>query len=465
MSIAQFLRILLVRRWIIFTTLITCVVVAVATAKSLPERYEAGARVVLDLTVPDPVTGQVVGAGNSRSYVRTQIEMIQDYRIASDVVDRLGWLQSPSVIAAWQAETGGVGDMRRWAAQRIVNSTAAGLVAGSNILEIRYQAPNPETARRIVALLREAYVDASLRFKTDAAGRTAEWYREQADRALRSLNAAETAKAKFELDNRIIVGPSNVDAETAQLMSLQNALFAARTSSGVQQIEATKQQNNSPVVDQLKIQLALLNDQMGIISEKLGPEHPNYKSMEYRRDLLNRQIALESQRARSAGAAQGETSTRTLAQLQADYDAQKEVVLRTKGKLNELAQLGREVEQRRKQYEMAAQRTANLRLQANLSETGLVVLGDPIVGSSPSFPNWPLVFAASAGFGLALGVVAAIFAEMLARRVRGMEDLAFAGKVPVLAIVAERRATPGLDRIRRLFLGRRKTSSDWQPAE
>jgi capsular polysaccharide biosynthesis protein len=93
------------------------------------------------------------------------------------------------------------------------------------------------------------------------------------------------------------------------------------------------------------------------------------------------------------------------------------------------------------------------------------VLGDPIVGSSPSFPNWPLVFAASAGFGLALGIVAAIFAEMLARRVRGMEDLAFAGKVPVLAVVAERRATPWQDRIRRLFLGRRKTSSDWQPAE
>jgi hypothetical protein len=46
-----------------------------------------------------------------------------------------------------------------------------------------------------------------------------------------------------------------------------------------------------------------------------------------------------------------------------------------------------------------------------------------------------------------------------------MEDLAFAGKVPVLAVVAERRVAPWQDRIRRLFLGRRKTSSDWQPAE
>jgi uncharacterized protein involved in exopolysaccharide biosynthesis len=465
MSISQFLRILFVRRWIIFTTLVTCVAVALATAKSLPERYEAGARIVLDLIKPDPVTGQTVGAGNTRSYVRTQIEMIQDYRIASDVVDRLGWLQNPAVIAAWQAETGGVGDMRRWAAQRIVNSTTAGLVSGSNILEIRYQAPNPESARRIVGLLREAYVDASLRFKTDSAGRTAEWYREQADRALRSLNAAEAAQAKFELENRIIIGPSRVDSETARLMELQGVLFSARTAASVRDVDANKSGATSPVVDQLKMQLAMLDDQIGVASERFGVEHPSYKSLVTRKEMLNRAIQLETAAARKEGTERSQVSAQILQQLQADYDAQKDLVLRTKGKLNELAQLQREVEQRRQQYLQAAQRTANLRLQANLSESGLVVLGDPIVGNKPSFPNWPLVFAASIGFGLALGVVAAIFAELLARRVRGMEDLAFAAKVPVLAVIAERRPPVWRERLRRLFLGRRKPSSNWQPAE
>ncbi len=156
MSIAQVLRILFARRWIIFITLVTCVVVALATAKSLPQRYQASARIVLDVLKPDPVTGQLLGGPAMRSYIKTQTELIQDYRVAGDVVDRAGWLQNPAVVAAWQAETGGVGDMRRWAAQRIIESTNANMIEGSNILQISYESPNPTTSKSIVNMLREA---------------------------------------------------------------------------------------------------------------------------------------------------------------------------------------------------------------------------------------------------------------------------------------------------------------------
>lgn len=465
MSIAQILRILIARRWIIFITLVTCVVVALATAKSLPERYQASARIVLDVLKPDPVTGQMMGGAAMRSYVRTQIELIQDYRVAGDVVDRAGWLQNPAVIASWQAETNGVGDMRRWAAARIIESTNANMIEGSNILEITYQSPNPNTSKSIVNMLREAYIDASLRFKTDSAGRTADWYREQSNRALKALSAAEATKAKFEQDNGIILGPQNADAENVKLAGLQQALMSARSNVSTQQYEAVKQSLNSPVVDNLKVQLATLNDQIQQAGERLGSEHPSYKALISRRDSLNREIARETAAARASGAAQSGTSRRSIAELEAEYAAQKALVLGMKDKMNQLAQMQREIDLRRVQYETAAQKTADLRLQANLSESGLVVLGDAISNNRPVFPNWTLITGAAVGFGLALGLVVALLAELLARRVRGPEDLAFASKSHVLAVVSEAQSSPIIDRIRSRFRRGRKDSPEWQPAQ
>ena len=464
MSIVQLLRILMARRWIIFTTLITCVVVALATAKSLPERYDATARVILDVLKADPVTGETLGAG-ARSYITTQIQLVQDYRIAGDVVDRLGWLQNPAVIANWQAETGGAGDMRRWAAQRVINGVKAEMVEGSNILEIKYSGPNAEAAKRIVNMLREAYIESSLRFKTDSAGRTADWYREQSERAQRSLMAAETAKAQFEKENSIIVGGPNGEAESAKLTSLQGAYLQARGSMGEKEYEAVKQASTSPVVDQLKIQLATLNDQIGQASESFGTEHPTYKALVSRRAMLTSEIARESSTARAAGAAQSGASRKSVSELEAEYNAQRGLVLGMKDKLNQLSQLEREVALRRTQYEKASEKTADLRLQSNLSESGLVVLGDAMANGKAAFPNWPLIAGLATAFGLALGVVAALLTELMARRVRGHEDLAFAGSVPVLAVIAEQRPSPWQDRIRRRFLGRKSGVAEWQPAQ
>jgi uncharacterized protein involved in exopolysaccharide biosynthesis len=436
MSLIQFLYILMARRWIVLGSFLTCLVVAVAVASVLPPRYTASARVLMDIIKPDPVTGLMVSGRDPRSYIRTQLELIKDYRVATDVVDRLGWPNNPSVVAAWQAETGGVGDIRRWGAQRIINGTSAKTVSGALILEISYEAPTPEAARTIVGLLREAYIDASLRFTVDSAGRTAEWYREQTERALAALTAAETAKTRFEQENKIVMTAEG-EAETAKLASLQGSLLAARGSATTQQFAAAQQGATSPVVDQLKIQVAMLGDQIEQAGNTLGTEHPNYKALVARKTLLENQLSREIASARAAGSMSSNVSRQSLAALEAEYNAQRDKVLAMKDTLNQLSQLQREVDLRREQYARAANRAAQLRMESNVSESSLVVLGDVIGSSSPSFPNWLQVIGLSSGFGLALGVALALFVELLARRVRGPEDLAFSSKAPVLAVIAD----------------------------
>lgn len=464
MNLIQLLRILVVRRVVVFGTMVLALLVAVGVGTLLPARYPATARVLMDNFKPDPVTGAMISVNGLRTFTATQVELIKDYRIAGEAVDRLGLASDTGLLAAWQSQTGGYGDFRRWIADSIIASTQVELVQGSNILAITYEAPNPDLARRTVNALRDAYIDNSLRFRTDTAGRTAEWYREQATRALRALETAEAAKTKFEQENGIVMTAGG-EAETVKLAGLQAALTAARSNEGMQQFEAVRQATSSGVVDQLKVQLATLNDQIETASERLGVKHPTYIAMLSRRAQLERQLAKEEAVARKAGAAQLGASRGGVAQLEAQYEAQRAKVFAMKDKLDKLNQLQGEVDLRRGQYEQAAKRTSELQLESNVSDAGLIVLGDATVSNKPSFPNWTVIIALALVAGLALGLVMALFVELVNRRVRGAEDLGYAARVPVFAVISDRRTPEWQQMLKRLLNRRDRNSAGWQPAQ
>ena len=464
MSLMQFLRVLIARRLIILGIFLACTAVATVVAFRLPERFPARARIMLDVIKPDPVTGAVIATQFVRGYTKTQTELIRDYRVAGEVVDRGEWLKKPNLIAEWQKATGGTGDMRRYFAQKVIDRTKADVIEGSNILEITYEAPNPQAARDIVGILRDAYIDASLRFRTDAAGRTADWYRQQAEKAQTALAAAETAKSNFERANGIVM-TAGVEAETSKLQGLQAALLSARGVSGQQDFALAQSSGGGGIVDNIKIQLAAVDDQLQQASERLGTSHPTYIALVQRRALLRQQLAAETSASRAEGGGAAATSKRTIAQLDSEYRAQKALVLGMKDKLDQLGALQREVDLRRSQYEKAAARTADLKLEADVNETGLVPLGEPIGTGAPSFPNKPLIITLAALGGLGLGLLAAIAVELLGRRVRGSEDLAAASHVPVLAVIAGARRTPLRDWFRRLITRRGSDAAYFQPAQ
>ncbi len=271
MSLAQFFRILLARRLIILSTLLFSLLVAVALCELLPSKFPATARVLLDVIKPDPVTGQVLASSFARGYTKTQAELITDYRVAGDVVDRLGWAHNPVLLADYQQNSDGTSDFRRFMAQRIIDNTDAQLVEGSNILEITYKGGNPILAKNVVTALRASFIDASLRFRTDAAGRTADWYVDQASKAQAALAQAEARKSTFERENGIVMAPGGADSETMKLEQMQTSLLSARSSAGMVGARAT-----SPEVEALKTQLNSIDDTITQAAQKLGTQHPVY---------------------------------------------------------------------------------------------------------------------------------------------------------------------------------------------
>lgn len=427
MSLLQFLRILAARKAIIIAALLSCLVAGVIVTQIIPPRYQAKTRVILDIIKPDPVTGQLMSTQFLRAYVRTQIELIKDYRTSGPVVDALGWASNPQFIAEYAQATNGQGtDIRRWLAQRISDGTDAGLAEGSNILEITYTGPSAEGSKRIADLLRETYAKNSLEARREAASRTADWYREQTDKALRLLTTAEADRSKYAKDHGIVLQPGNMDLESAKLAALSSASAIPFGGLGGQ------------APPQSTIALDQVNQQIAQAASTLGPNHPVFQALQRQKAVLEAELA--RQQGKALGIASPGSST---AQIQGAFEAQKSRVMAQRDEIDQLNQMQREIDLKRDQYLRAAQRAAELRMEADVAETGLTPLGSATTPTAPSFPNIPLIIVGSIALGGAIGVLLALLVELMGRRVRSDDDLEGAAGAPVFAIVGDRRDPDG----------------------
>jgi len=461
MSLMQFLRILAARWRMILATTLACLAVATVIANLIPKRYPATARVMLDISKPDPVTGRTMDANSARAYMQTQIQLLSDLRVAGQVVDNLGLANNPETIERY-ASTGLTdleGGIRTWLAQQIINNTAARPVSGSNLLEIVYQGSTPESSKQTVTALRDAYIETSLNFRTDAAGRTGDWYVEQAGKAAQQLSVAEANMSRFMQENNIII-VDGMDADLARLQSLQSAVSSARTGQGGADVTAASRLSNDPVSDQLALQLATIEDELALAAARLGPAHPTYKALTARRNTLASALAKAQADSRAGVAAVSGASRQSVVQLEAELAEQERKVLARKPLMDQYVTLSREVELRRAQFEKSKEKAADLRLEADVSETPLVILGAAQVSKTPSYPKIPLVMGLSAFFGLVLGVLSALITEFVARRVRGPEDLAYATGVPVMVTVGAASQSSTRLKLQRLFGRRDPNESD-----
>ena len=447
MSLIQFLRILFARRLLILVATASCFIMAVVVANMIPPRYDGTARIMLDLVKPDPITGEVIVSKSITTYANTQIQLIKDYQTAGVVIDRLGWASSPDLIAQYNAsgKTQEM-DIRRWLAQRIMDGTDAAMIAGSNIMTITFTGPTPEAAKQIVDLVRSSYLDETLRRKRDEASNNANWYSAQTDRALQALTAAEANRTAFARANGIVLQSTGTDLETAKLEALsgQSAL-AGTAGAGIP--------TAPPAAPSM--QLDQINQQIAQAAGSLGPNHPTYQALLRQRQVLQANLARQEALARGMGA--GRVSVEAIERA---FQIQKSRVMSERDKLDKLAQFQREIDLRRDQYIRSAQRLAELRLEANGAGTGMTALGDATGSATPSFPNIPLIAGGSLVLGLGLGLFVALLTELLARRVRGEDDLEYATGAPVFATISERKPDGWLRRfVKKIGQGRSRRSA------
>lgn len=429
MHIIQFYRIFWAKRFLILATTLSCLIGGIILTKILPPRYESHARVMLGLLRPDPVTGQSFGGQAANAYVSTQMALITDYTVAGQVADALGWASDPGLINAYQHRNKkDQRDFHHWVAQRVIDGTKLRLAEGSNILDIVYTSADPNDARAIAEVLQKAYLDTSLAMRREAATRSAEWFEAQAETTQALLNKAEDAKVAYERANGVMMQDDKQDIETSRLQVL-----ATQGLQTAPPIPPPLQSSSSA------IELAQLDATIAQQSKVLGPNHPDLLSMKAHRAALAALVAKDEAAQRNtynqiaAANAAGERAARSA------IEAQKKSVIAQSDKLERLKQLQGEVNLRRDQLDKANAAAASFRQQAAAVDTGLTILGHATTPSAPSFPNMMLIVPGSTILGFVFGILVSLLIELLARKVRGVEDLQNLEYARVIAVIPSSR--------------------------
>lgn len=428
MSLVQFFRILWARRSIVLIATLACLFGAVLVGKLIPARFKADSRVILDIVKPDPVTGEIIASGFARAYVKTQIELITDQRIAGPVAEKLGWLASPQLAAQYQSRpSSDTRDFRQWLADRVIQGTSANLIEGSNILEISYTTSSAAIAAKVADTIRQTYIEQAISTRREDATTNADWFQKQEDRIRQQLSEAQKRKADFERANGIVLGPDNVDEESKRLASLGGVGPAASAASG------------APIITPPNLEagkLASADAAIAAAANTLGPNNPQLQDMRRQRDALATAMAASRPTITAAPAVRNGPSVASL------YGAQMAKVLAQRGKVDEAKQLAADVSVLDDQYRKTSARAADLLQQSQSTESGLTPLGSATAPQSPSFPNWPLLIFGSLGLGLGMGILTSLFVELLRRRVRGVEDLRMED-VPLLGVMSRLRPQKG----------------------
>lgn len=412
MSFLQFFRILWARRALILLSVLGAVAAATIVVALARPRYQATTRIELDLLKPDPVTGQSIGGRSLPDYVKTQVQLMQDYKVAGRAVDMLGWQNSPRMAANYARR--GPGDKRdfhRWLAQPVMDNTEVVWLSGTSLIAISYSSSNPDTAAKMADTVRDAYIAQVLATKREYAMKNATWYYKQADDTYKKLRKAVEQLTAFEKANGIILADDASDPEMAKLKQLAQAAPAAQVAAGAFIAPST-------------VQVASLEAQIAAQSKILGPNHPDLQTLRSQLATAQTAVARETAMARSGSAPGGPSASSMLS-------AQTQKVLAQRGKVSEAQRMATDVQVLRSQYDKALQKAADYEQQAQTTESGVKVLANAVVPRSPDFPNIPLIIGGALTLSAAFGTLAALIIELLNRRVRGAEDLINSG-LPVV---------------------------------
>lgn len=454
MTLANFIAIIRARLRILLLVTAATVLTAVVISLLLPKKYVATASVVVDAK-PDPVSAMIYPGLASPAFMATQVDVLVSDRVALRVVRDLKLTENPDIRQQWQDDAGGQGTIEQWLSDSLKKSLDIQPSKESNVISVAYKAPDPRFAAALANAFVQAYIATALELRVNPAKQYNSFFDDQAKAARATLEAAQTKLSNFQRQNGIVVNDERLDVEMARLneLSTQLVTFQALTAeSNSRQAQATgasgdrlQEVLNNPVIGQLKSDLNRAEARLQELSTRYGDNHPQV--VEARANIAELRSRVDAETRRVTG---GTVVTNTInrqreAETRAALEAQRAKVLRLKSMRDEGAVLLRDLESAQRAFEGVSARLTQSGLESQSTQSNVSVLSQAVAPVKPASPNIVLNVALSVVVGAILGVGIAMLLELRDRRVRGVEDVMEALKLPILGVMPKpgtRRSGP-----------------------
>ena len=445
MNMSQFLLILLARKRIILATVLVTAALTLLVSVLLPKSYNATASVLLNFKGMDTLTGMVIPSQLLPGYMATQIDIISSKNVAGRVVDRLKLAASPEVVERFRASTGGDGSVRDWLSELLLKNLDVVPSRESSVVEINFRGSDPRFAAGIANAFADEYQKLSVELKAEPMKKASAYFNEQSRLLRDNVEAAQSRLSKYQQERGIVSADNRVDVELNRLNELSAQLVADQG----QALEAASRQSMaqgghgaespdvaaSPVVQNLKVQVATAETRLAEVGGRLGSNHPQYQSVRAEVDKIRALLGAQQSSASNSVGNNAQILQQREAALRAALEAQKVRVLELNRNHDELGVLVKDVESAQRAFDSASQRFSQTKIEGQSEQSDISVLNPATAPNGASAPRVMLNTMLALFLGAMLGLAFALLTEMLDRRVRSYADVADVLQVPVLGVI------------------------------
>jgi polysaccharide biosynthesis transport protein len=449
-SIGQVLLILWRRSWIVALTFLTAIIVAGAVLYFVPGRYDAIATASIDPSGLDPVDASPGGTATAIGLMQgNMLSLVSSHRVALDVVKRLNLTANPAVQDQYRnSNSFGQESIDDWMANSLLNSVEPKFSMGTNVLSIKYKSSDPKQAALIANAFLADTVDSTIAMRAASGDQTARWFTPQLDDLHKELDVARSALENYQKDTNLVAPTASADTESSALMAISQELSNSKASVTVMQTRLASNDTNlaSDPSDPDLQSLATLKDKLltaqtavESVKNSLGANNPKMVSEAANIAALKKQIADATDRMREHLKARIAQTQDQIAKLEVSQAAAQKALIAAQSQRNRLGELEHDVGFRLEQLNSEEKMAAQARLQSKLTFADIAVLDKATPPIAPAFPKPSIVIPVAIAAGLALGLILALLAEMLDRRVRSPADIRMVLSGPMLGAVLPQR--------------------------
>jgi polysaccharide biosynthesis transport protein len=435
MSLSQFFSILRARRGVAGLILLSTVLLALAWIALRPANYTARAPVLVDVRT-DPVNATPLQGMVAPTFMTTQIDIIKSDRVAERVAQMLPPDQPP--MKGWREEAQKKPQPERWLASTLQQRLEVKPARESNIINITWTGRSPAEAARVANAFAQAYLETNLDIKTEPAKKYTVWFDEQVKAARDKLEKAQQKLAAYQEKAGIVTTDEKADFETTRLTELSQQLMVAQSRG---RGGASAASDSSPLVNNLRQEVARLEAKVGQASATMGSRHPEMMRLQAELSAMRSRLNEESGRVGVSAAQSAEAVKARERELQAAIAEQKTKVLALNKQRGELNLLKSDVDSAQKAFETVSASAAQARLQSMSNQTNVMKLASAVEPMDPVGPNTIQSLLIALVAGTILAIATALMLELANRRVRTAHDLSMVTHLPILASVPAANAS------------------------
>ncbi len=380
------------------------------------------------------------------AYVQTQIKLLQTTRMLERVAGRLHIEQHPEfqpgqglvdrLRRRLKPERTPTPDERREAVlAEMARRLTIRLAGETRIIEIAFEAADPELAAAVANTLAEEYVNQNLEKRLSATQYTAKWLGSRMTDLKGNLDHAERELENFlSTHDLLFTGESDRDSVAeARLRNLQGSLVAAQDARISEQsryellarlpVEDLTNVIDTPTIQTYHTRLTELRQKLAEARILYKPDY--YKVKQLEAEMAAVQTALERERKETLNRLRGqyEASTRREKMIQSDLEKQTGIVRTQSVRAVEYNTLKRSVETYRKLYDSTLERFKETELAAAIRANNVHVAENASKPTTPVRPKKTIYLCAGMFAGFLFGSVLALHRDRRHRLVTAPGEL------------------------------------------